>query len=104
MLFGISGEVTNAADINKASFRYIGGKYIIDFEFHADVETFDTEQQARDFVDGYLGIRKGMSTKNREWHLGNLYKTMVQADYNDGIAYMKVKEVDMSSLKVLSLV
>ncbi|MFK3936631.1 hypothetical protein ACI2JA_03825 [Alkalihalobacillus sp. NPDC078783] len=104
MLFGISGEVTNTADINKASFRDIEGKYIIDFEFHADVETFDNEQQARDFVNGYLGIRKGISAKSREWSLGSLYKTMVQADYNDGIVYTKVKEVDMSNLKVLSLV
>jgi len=80
------------ANINNITYTHENGKYHIITEFSVlPLETFDTEQEAVEFIEGYLyNIVK--TEANRK---GELFRNFVEIDLRSGVKYNKVREIDI---------
>lgn len=78
------------ADITKVAIDHSGGKYKPIFEFETrDLERYDTLQECIDFAEGYAMKMRVTENNIKGW----IYRNLVEADYNDGIRYVKVREI-----------
>jgi len=75
------------ADINNINYIKNINKFYIVVEYSGlPVETFDTEDEAQDFIRGYtsgLELTEAM-------RLGKYYRICVELDMKDGVKYRKV--------------
>lgn len=84
------------ADINKISYITADNKYSIVTEFsRLPIEAFNTEQQAKDFIKGYLTA----DNQNKWMELGKTFRKFVEMDISSGVKYRKV--IDVKELQLV---
>ncbi|MEK4824558.1 hypothetical protein NSS71_08365 [Niallia sp. FSL W8-0951] len=77
------------ADINNINYIKNINKFHIVVEYsRLPIETFDTEDEAQDFIRGYLsGLELTESMR-----LGKYFRLCVEFDIKDGVKYYRVSE------------
>ncbi len=78
------------ANIESIIVSYNENKFNIIVEFSKlPIESFNTEDEAQDFVRGY---RSGLEL-TEAMRLGKYYRLCVELDMKDGVEYKKVREI-----------
>ena len=79
------------ADVNNISYVKDEAGYHIITEFsRLPIETFQEEQDAKEFIEGYLYGKTETSINNK----GKLFKVFVDTDIRHGVEYKKVREIE----------
>ncbi len=80
----------NIANIDNILYIQENNNYHIVVEFSVlPVETFGTEYEAKEFIDGYLEGRVNTAANRK----GEMFRNFVEIDRMDGVKYKKVREV-----------
>ena len=82
--------MTNIANVDNILYIQEDKKYHIVTEFSIlPVETFNTEYEANEFIEGYLEGRVSTAANRK----GEMFRNFVEIDQMDGVKYKKVREV-----------